>query len=141
METTLDLDSQLDNGKGMTLDQQPNDTEMDQSLPSPTKTSRPGSPQLSNCRRRHQLAQDIKFYTITMENKKSNINSLRLNGLVDDNSHIMKENHQRLADYTSLHQITVSLPLYLDVKSPAVQNTIPLTLHLLKVTIQISPTT
>ncbi|GFY75768.1 hypothetical protein TNIN_359631 [Trichonephila inaurata madagascariensis] len=85
METILDtnLDSQLDNGTGMTYDHQPNDSAMDQYSPLPLTTSRPGSPQLTNCRRRHQLAQDIKFYTITIESIKSNINSLRLNGLDD----------------------------------------------------------
>ncbi|GFU83060.1 hypothetical protein TNCV_65301 [Trichonephila clavipes] len=111
MESTMDinLDNQLTTGNEITSEQQPNGNEMDQSLPPSPGISLPGTPLLTNCQRRHQLAQDIKYYTITMENLKFNIKSRRINGLLDESSHIMKEHHQRLANYSSLHQITLNL--------------------------------
>ncbi|GFU83038.1 hypothetical protein TNCV_65091 [Trichonephila clavipes] len=110
MESTMDinLDNQLTTGNEITSEQQPNRNEMDQSLPPSPGISRPKTPLLTIFQRKQQLAQDIKYYTITMENLKSNIKSRRINGLLDESSHIMKEHHQRLANYSSIHQITVS---------------------------------
>ncbi|GFY78189.1 hypothetical protein TNIN_292721 [Trichonephila inaurata madagascariensis] len=102
------MDQQLTTGTGLICEQHPTGNEMDQSFPPSTSTSRFGTPQLTNCQCRHQLALDFQYYTIAMENLKSNINSLRVNGLKDQSSHIMKKNQQRLADYTSLHQFPAS---------------------------------
>ncbi|GFU12819.1 hypothetical protein TNCV_5047631 [Trichonephila clavipes] len=104
METTpaMDLDNELNNG----MDDNDESTDTEQ-LP-PHDDSRPGTPHLSNCEQRRVLARNIKYYTITIENLKANIRSLRLHGLTNDNCHIMKEHHQRLDNYTALNELTVS---------------------------------
>ncbi|GFV06114.1 hypothetical protein TNCV_3144021 [Trichonephila clavipes] len=54
------------------------------------------------------LARNIKYYTITIENIKANMRSLKLHGLNDEDCHIMKEHLQRLDNYTALNALTVS---------------------------------
>ncbi|GFU02347.1 hypothetical protein TNCV_1238431 [Trichonephila clavipes] len=87
-------------------EQQTTRTETEQ--PPPQDDSHPGTPHLTNCEQRRILARNIKFYTITIENMKSNLISLRLNGLTNDSCHIMKEHHQRLDNYIALNALTVS---------------------------------
>ncbi|GFX68823.1 hypothetical protein TNCV_3865221 [Trichonephila clavipes] len=69
--------------------------------PLPQDDSRPGTPHLTNCEQMKILARNIKYYTITIENIKANIRSLKLHGLKDEDCHIMKEHLQRLDNYTA----------------------------------------
>ncbi|GFW84555.1 uncharacterized protein TNCV_457361 [Trichonephila clavipes] len=78
-----------------------------QSRPCAAHDSRPGTPHLTNCEQRKILARNMKFYTITIENIKANIRSLKLHGLTDEDCHIMKEHVQRLDNYTALNELTV----------------------------------
>ncbi|GFY54227.1 hypothetical protein TNIN_19821 [Trichonephila inaurata madagascariensis] len=62
-----------------------NDNGMDLSLPSSNNTSRSGAPQETNRERLQALATDIKkFAIIIIENFKSTINALRLNGITNE---------------------------------------------------------
>ncbi|GFY40520.1 hypothetical protein TNIN_134221 [Trichonephila inaurata madagascariensis] len=67
----LNLDLKSDNG-------------MDLSLPSPNNTSQSETPQKTNCERLQTLTTDIKKFVIIIENFKSIINALRLNGITDE---------------------------------------------------------
>ncbi|GFS41251.1 hypothetical protein TNIN_193491 [Trichonephila inaurata madagascariensis] len=67
----LNLDLKSDNG-------------MDLSLPSPNNTSQSETPQKTNCERLQTLTTDIKKFAIIIENFKSIINALRLNGITDE---------------------------------------------------------
>ncbi|GFU97667.1 hypothetical protein TNCV_4455531 [Trichonephila clavipes] len=126
METTpeMDLDIELINGLDNHDDRHPTPVN---EQPLPIDDSRPGTPHLTNCEQRKILARNMKFYTITIENIKANIRSLKLHGLTDEDCHIMKEHVQRLDNYTALNELTVSefssLP---SCDTPVVQNT---TLH------------
>ncbi|GFW95109.1 hypothetical protein TNCV_1497481 [Trichonephila clavipes] len=106
-ETTpeMDLDIELINGLDNHDDRHPTPVN---EQPLPVDDSRPGTPHLTNCEQRKILARNMKFYTITIENIKANIRSLKLHGLTDEDCHIMKEHVQRLDNYTALNELTVS---------------------------------
>ncbi|GFY43413.1 hypothetical protein TNIN_190391 [Trichonephila inaurata madagascariensis] len=61
-----------------------NDKGTDLSLPSSNNTSQSGTPQETNCERLQALATDIKKFAIILENFKSTINALRINGITDE---------------------------------------------------------
>ncbi|GFU87679.1 hypothetical protein TNCV_2936011 [Trichonephila clavipes] len=107
VETTpeMDLDIELINGLDNHDSRLPTPVN---EQPLPTDDSRPGTPHLTNCEQRKILARNIKYYTITIENIKANIRSLKLHGLNDEDCHIMKEHVQRLDNYTALNELTVS---------------------------------
>ncbi|GFT18624.1 probable RNA-directed DNA polymerase from transposon BS [Trichonephila clavipes] len=98
------LDTELTNGMDNNDDRHP----MENEPPLPQDDSRPGTPHLTNCEQMKILARNIKYYTITIENIKANIRSLKLHGLNDEDCHIMKEHLQRLDNYTALNALTVS---------------------------------
>ncbi|GFW10570.1 hypothetical protein TNCV_893651 [Trichonephila clavipes] len=100
----MDLDTELTNGMDNNDDRHP----MENEPPLPQDDSRPGTPHLTNCEQMKILARNIKYYTITIENIKANIRSLKLHGLNDEDCHIMKEHLQRLDNYTALNALTVS---------------------------------
>ncbi|GFS35792.1 hypothetical protein TNIN_133651 [Trichonephila inaurata madagascariensis] len=58
---------------------------MDLLLPSSNNTSRSGTPEDPNCERLQAIATDMKKFVIIIENIKSVINALRLNGRKDEN--------------------------------------------------------
>ncbi|GFX25663.1 hypothetical protein TNCV_1205411 [Trichonephila clavipes] len=90
METTLemDLDIELINGLDNHDDRHPTPVN---EQPLPIDDSRPGTPHLTNCEQRKILARNMKFYTITIENIKANIRSLKLHGLTDEDCHTHHE--------------------------------------------------
>ncbi|GFW47036.1 hypothetical protein TNCV_3486481 [Trichonephila clavipes] len=100
----MDLDTELTNGMDNNDDRHP----MENEPPLPQDDSRPGTPHLTNCEQMKILARNIKYYTITIENIKANMRSLKLHGLNDEDCHIMKEHLQRLDNYTALNALTVS---------------------------------
>ncbi|GFR24576.1 hypothetical protein TNCT_457221 [Trichonephila clavata] len=105
----LNLDHYLDSGMEMNLEQPPTSgNDMDVTLLCSDTASRPGTSQPSGCQRRRLATENLKYYAITIESIKSNINALRFNGLTDESNYIWKENHTRQADYTHLQEITVS---------------------------------
>ncbi|GFY53721.1 hypothetical protein TNIN_490031 [Trichonephila inaurata madagascariensis] len=65
---------------------------MDLSLPSSNNTSRSGTPEDPNCERLQAIATDMKKFAIILENIKSMINALRLNGRTDENDRILADN-------------------------------------------------
>ncbi|GFU32471.1 hypothetical protein TNCV_4889991 [Trichonephila clavipes] len=95
----MDLDTELTNGMDNNDDRHP----MENEPPFPQDDSRPGTPHLTNCEQMKILARNIKYCTITIENIKANIRSLKLHGLNDEDCHIMKEHLQRLDNYTALN--------------------------------------
>ncbi|GFU99384.1 nucleic-acid-binding protein from transposon X-element [Trichonephila clavipes] len=105
LDTTpdMDLDIELTNEMDNNDDRHPTDNEQ----PLHQDDSRPGTPHLTNCEQMKILARNIKYYTITIENLKANIRSLKLHGLTDEDCHIMKEHLQRLDNYTALNALTV----------------------------------
>ncbi|GFQ84951.1 hypothetical protein TNCT_659571 [Trichonephila clavata] len=110
----LNLDHYLDSGMKMNLEQPLTPgNDMDITLLCSDTTSQPGTPQPSGCQRRRLATEILKYYAITIDNIKSNINALQINGLTDESSYIWKENLARLADYIHLQEITAipfSLP-------------------------------
>ncbi|GFY69942.1 hypothetical protein TNIN_394641 [Trichonephila inaurata madagascariensis] len=100
------MDQQLTDGTGLIFEQHPTGNEMDQSLPPSTSTSRPGTPQLSNCQRLKEVIYEIRQNTVLIELQKTTINTLQLQGLNDDV--IMATLLQRLPELQGKHQNAVS---------------------------------
>ncbi|GFX93114.1 RNA-directed DNA polymerase from mobile element jockey [Trichonephila clavipes] len=100
----MDLDTELTNGMDNNDDRHP----MENEPPLPQDDSPPRNSHLTNCEQMKILARNIKYYTITIENIKANIGSLKLHGLNDEDCHIMKEHLQRLDNYTALNALTAN---------------------------------
>ncbi|GFW61165.1 hypothetical protein TNCV_433891 [Trichonephila clavipes] len=88
---TLNLDSKLDNG-------------MDQSLPSFNNSTRPGTPQETNCQRLQDITTNIKKFVIIKKHLKATINSLKIIGITDERDLSIADFYASLEEYEKLHQ-------------------------------------
>ncbi|GFS64103.1 hypothetical protein TNCV_3944831 [Trichonephila clavipes] len=85
-----------------------NDNGMDLSLPSSNNTSPSGTPQETNCERLKVIVTDIQKFAIIIENMKSMINALRLNGVTEESDPTLVDNFQSLVHYGEIQHLAVS---------------------------------
>ncbi|GFU22699.1 hypothetical protein TNCV_762761 [Trichonephila clavipes] len=106
MNLELNLDIQLATGTGPLYEQLPEGNEMEQSLPPSDSSTRPGTPQLTNCERMKTVTYDLRQSAILIELQETTISTLRFQGLNDDA--VMTSLLGRLMDLQVKHKIAVS---------------------------------
>ncbi|GFY48422.1 hypothetical protein TNIN_68331 [Trichonephila inaurata madagascariensis] len=78
---------------------------MDQSLPSSNNSTRPGTPQETNCQRLQDITAEIKKFVIITENLKATMNSHKINGITDERELSIADLSASLEEYENLHQL------------------------------------
>ncbi|GFX72005.1 hypothetical protein TNCV_3331091 [Trichonephila clavipes] len=106
MNPELNLDIQLATGTGPLYEQLPEGNEMEQSSPPSDSSTRPGTPQLTNCERMKAVTYDLRQSAVLIELQETVISTLPIQGLNDDA--VMTTLLERLTDLQVKHQIAVS---------------------------------
>ncbi|GFX89675.1 hypothetical protein TNCV_3711071 [Trichonephila clavipes] len=106
MNPELNLDIQLATRTGPLYEQLPEGNEMEQSLPPFDSSTRPGTPQLTNCERMKAVTNDLRQSAVLIELQETTISTHRIQGLNDDA--VMTTLLERLTDLQVKHQIAVS---------------------------------
>ncbi|GFU09189.1 hypothetical protein TNCV_1122101 [Trichonephila clavipes] len=104
MNPELNLDIQLATGTGPLYEQLPKGNEMEQSLPPFSGSTRPGTPQLTNCERMKAATYDLRQSAVLIE--ETTISTIRIQGLNDEA--VITTLLERLTDLQVKHQIAVS---------------------------------
>ncbi|GFX52898.1 hypothetical protein TNCV_3227661 [Trichonephila clavipes] len=126
MNPELNLDIQLATRTGPLYEQLPEGNEMEQSSPPSDSSTRPGTPQLTNCERMKAVTYDLRQSAVLIELQETAISTLPIQGLNDDA--VMTTLLERLTDLQVKHQIAVrnAYPLQLFSPSKSVQEYPPL---------------